>query len=165
VAVAVSPLGRVLARYAKLHPFRYAREHLHYLPGEDLPVFELGGFAAALLVCYDLRFPEAFREATLRGAQLFLVIANWPARRVDHWRALLRARAIENQTYVLGVNRVGEDPNESYVSSSLAIDPSGEILLEGPGTVELDASRVAAVREEFPFLQDVRTDRYRFGGA
>jgi predicted amidohydrolase len=163
VAVAVSARGRVLARYAKLHPFRYAGEHEHYRAGDELPVFDLGGFAAALLVCYDLRFPEAFREAALRGAQLFLVIANWPAPRIDHWRALLRARAIENQAYVVGVNRVGEDPNVSYVSSSLAVDPGGSILLEGPGAVDLDVQRVTAVRAEFPFLRDIRTDRYRLG--
>ena len=163
-AVAVSSEGTVLARYAKLHPFAFAGEHRHYRAGEALPVFGLGSFRAAMLICYDLRFPEAFREAALRGAaQLFFVLANWPARRVGHWTSLLRARAIENQAYVIGVNRVGEDPNERYVSSSRAVDPSGEVLLEGPGVVEIDVKHVEQLRADYPFLADVRTDRYRFG--
>jgi predicted amidohydrolase len=160
VAVCVGPAGDVRARYAKLHPFAYAGEDAHYVRGDDLPVFELGGLRCAMLVCYDLRFPEAFREATLRGAQAFFVIANWPKPRVAHWRALLVARAIENQAYVIGVNRVGRDPNAEYVSSSMAVDPMGEVLLEGPGVVEVATARVDEVRTEFPFLADVRTDRY-----
>ncbi|MHC4932858.1 MAG: nitrilase-related carbon-nitrogen hydrolase, partial [Planctomycetota bacterium] len=163
-AVALGPDGALLARYAKLHPFAFAGEDRHYRVGDALPVFGLGGFRAAMLICYDLRFPEAFREATLGGgAQLFLVLANWPARRVGHWKSLLRARAIVNQAYVIGVNRIGEDPNERYVSSSLAVDPLGEVLLEGPGIVDIDVGHVDRVRADYPFLADVRTDRYRFG--
>jgi len=161
VAVAVSRRGETLARYAKLHPFRYAGEHLHYRRGDALPLFDLEGVKTAMLICYDLRFPEAFRDAALRGAELFLVIANWPRRRVDHWRALLRARAIENQAFVVGVNRVGRDPNEEYASSSAAFDPLGETIGEGPAVVEVEAERARNLRSKFPALLDVRTDRYR----
>lgn len=161
-AVAVDAGGKILARFAKLHPLSYAGEHRHYRRGDDLPVFDLGGARAAMLICYDLRFPEAFREAALKGAEVFFVIANWPARRVKHWLTLLRARAIENQAFVVGVNRVGEDPRESYVSSSLAAGPHGDILHEGPGVVDLDLSVVRQWRREFPALEDVRTDRYSF---
>jgi len=161
VALAIRPDGEVAARYAKLHPFSDAGENRRFRRGDDLPVFDFGGFAAAALVCYDLRFPEAFREAALKGAELFLVLANWPARRVDHWRTLLCARAIENQAYVLGVNRIGRDPHETYESSSLAVGPKGEILHEGAGIVEIDAAAVRRWRAEFPALRDVRTDRYR----
>ncbi|MHC4134365.1 MAG: nitrilase-related carbon-nitrogen hydrolase [Planctomycetota bacterium] len=164
VAVAVDPAGAVLARYAKLHPFTYADEHRHYRSGDDLPVFGLGGARAAMLICYDLRFPEAFREAALKGAEIFFVIANWPARRVEHWRALLRARAIENQAFVVGVNRVGTDPRESYVSSSLVAGPRGDVVHEGPGVVDVDPEVARDWRREFPALHDVRTDRYRFPG-
>ena len=164
VAVAVDAAGAVLARYAKLHPFTYAKEHHHYRPGDDLPVFGLGGAQAAMLICYDLRFPEAFREAALRGAEIFFVIANWPARRVEHWRTLLRARAIENQAFVVGVNRVGTDPRESYVSSSLVAGPQGDVIHEGAGVVDVDPNVVREWRREFPALDDVRTDRYPFLG-
>jgi omega-amidase len=160
VAVCTAPDGSVLARYAKLHPFAFAGEHERYLRGDDLPVFPLGGFRAAMLVCYDLRFPEAFRDAALRGADLFLVLANWPDLRIAHWRALLVARAIENQAYVLGVNRVGDDPGNHYPGGSLAVDPLGEILLQGAGTAVLDPTKPARLREKFPALRDVRTDRY-----
>lgn len=164
VAVAVDAAGAVLARYAKLHPFTYADEHLHYRSGDDLPVFGLGGVQAAMLICYDLRFPEAFREAALKGAEIFFVIANWPAQRVEQWRTLLRARAIENQAFVVGVNRLGTDPRESYVSSSLVAGPQGEVLHEGPGVVDLDPEVAREWRREFPALRDIRTDRYRFPG-
>lgn len=160
VAVCTAPDGSVLARYAKLHPFSFAGEHERYVRGDDLPLFSLRGFRAAMLVCYDLRFPEAFRDAALRGADLFLVLANWPDLRIAHWRALLVARAIENQAYVVGVNRVGDDPSHHYSGGSLAVDPLGEVLLEGAGTVALDPMKPARLRERFPALRDVRTDRY-----
>mgnify|MGYP002622408296 FL=1 len=161
-AVAVDASGVVLARYAKLQPFALAREREHLRGGARRPLFALGGMRAAMLICYDLRFPEAFREAALGGAELFLVLANWTSRRIDHWRTLLRARAIENQAYVLGVNRTGRDPHETYASSSLAVGPKGETLLEGPGVVQLDPRAVREWRAEFPALRDIRSDRYPF---
>jgi len=164
-AVAVDADGNVAARYDKLHPFTFAGEDRHYAAGTGLPVFDLAGARAAMLICYDLRFPEPFREAALRGATLFLVPANWPARRVGHWHALLRARAIENQAFVVGVNRVGEDPNEPYVSSSLAVAPDGGILHEGAGVVEFEPGDALALRRDFPVLDDVRTDRYPYPTA
>ena len=160
VSVCVAPDGSVLARYAKLHPFTFAGESAHYRRGNELPVFPLLGFRASLFVCYDLRFPEAFRDAALRGSDLFFVIANWPDLRIAHWRTLLQARAIENQAYAVGVNRVGDDPGHHYPGGSLAVDPLGAILLEGAGTVALDATAPARLREKFPALEDVRTDRY-----
>jgi predicted amidohydrolase len=163
LAAAFGPDGVRLARYAKLHPFSYAGEDGHYAPGSDLALFDLGGLRIALTICYDLRFPELFREAVLAGAEAFLVIANWPARRADHWRALLRARAIENLAFVVGVNRVGRDPNVEYESSSMAFGPRGELLAEGNTVAELDPGSVRAWRREFPALEDIRTDRYRFG--
>ncbi len=163
MAAMAAPDGTILARYSKMHPFRFAGEHQHYTRGDDLPVVPLRGFQIAILICYDLRFPEAFREAALRGADLFLVLANWPEERIAHWSALLRARAIENQAYVVGVNRVGKDPSHSYPGRSLAVDPLGEILLEGAGIVDLDPLNPTRLRNRFPALKDVRTDRYRLG--
>jgi predicted amidohydrolase len=94
---------------------------------------------------------------------LFFVIANWPAARVDHWRTLLRARAIENQALVVGVNRIGEDPNVGYVSSSVTHGPTGAVLGEGSTTVDIEIEEVRRWRTEFPALSDVRLDRYRLG--
>jgi len=163
-ALAVSANGEVAGRYDKLHPFRFAGEHEHYEAGGQVSVFDLAGVRCSMFICYDLRFPEPFREAALRGAQLICVPANWPARRVDHWCALLRARAIENQAFVIGVNRVGRDPNEEYVSSSLAVAPDGRVLHEGAGIVEFDPADALRLRESFPVLRDVRTDRYPYPG-
>lgn len=181
-AVAVSPAGDLLAEYSKIHPFTYGREAERFEGGRDVVLFTwtsaterpLGGrinmspraSAAASLricpaVCYDLRFPELFRIGMLRGAELFTVIANWPASRQHHWRALLIARAIENQAFVLGVNRTGDDPNLSYTGGTIAVDPRGEILgelgpEEGVLSVEINPGVLASWREKFPAWRDAR---------
>ena len=99
--------GEEAARYAKMHPFSYGGETRHYGRGSDVVVFEWQGWTVAPFICYDLRFPEVFRRAARLGAELFCVLANWPQAREDHWMTLLKARAIENQAYVVGVNRCG----------------------------------------------------------
>jgi predicted amidohydrolase len=162
-ALAFSPRGRPIARYCKMHPFSFAREHEHYAAGQDVAVFECGPFKAALFVCYDLRFPEVFRRAVRRGADLMLVLANWPASRSEHWTALLRARAIENQAYVVGVNRTGRSPHEVYSGGSVVFDPRGRTLAqanEGECVLraDLDAEALGAWRKEFPALADIRDD-------
>ena len=162
-AVAVTSGGDVAAEYVKVHPFSPAGEDRAMAAGNEIPVFGFAGMRAALAICYDLRFPELFRAAAWRGAELFLVIANWPVARVDHWRTLLQARAIENQAFVFGVNRIGQDPNVAYTSSSLAVGPRGEILHEGAGTFEFDPDEARRWRAEFPALRDSRPDL--FGGG
>ena len=110
-------------------------------------------------ICYDLRFPELFRVGLDHGAAMFTVIANWPEARRDHWRALLVARAIENQAIVAGVNRTGRDPHLGYAGDSLVVGPRGEILLDG-GSAEgvwscvLDGGLVDGWRREFPAWRD-----------
>jgi omega-amidase len=162
-AVVFGADGQERARYCKLHPFSYSGESQHYAPGERVCTFAWGGATVAPFVCYDLRFPEAFRAGVRRGAQILLVIANWPAAREAHWLALLRARAIENQAYVLGVNRCGSDPRLAYSGRSLIVDPRGEILADGgsqPGIVsaEIDIEALAEYRRTFPALADMRSD-------
>lgn len=162
-AIAVEPGGRLLARYAKMHPFGFAGETDHYAAGWEVVTFNWGGLTVCPAICYDLRFPELFRAGARRGADLFVVPANWPAARRDHWRTLLRARAIENQAYVVGVNRCGADPNVSYAGESMIIGPRGEILAdagpdEGVIRANADVEALAAWRQEFPALRDVRTD-------
>jgi len=160
-AVAYDANGKLLARYSKIHPFSFAGETNHYTGGDDVTVFSWGEFTVAPLVCYDLRFPEAFRLATRRGAELLVVIANWPQARESHWLALLRARAIENQCFVLGVNRSGDDPLVHYGGKSLVLDPRGEtVAMAGEGaqllTAEIERLPLIEYRRKFPALADMR---------
>jgi predicted amidohydrolase len=162
-AIVASPDGTIIARYAKLHPFALGGEREHYVAGDEVVIVRCGEFNVAPFVCYDLRFPEIFRRAVKRGAQLFAVIANWPQARVEHWTTLLRARAIENQAYVIGVNRCGSDPKLRYSGRSMIIDPSGEVLADSgceQTLIAADATveRVESYRSQLPFLQDMRDD-------
>ena len=108
--IIVSPEGEMCADYIKIHPFSYAGEDRFYEKGKHLTSLEIQGVPIGLSICYDLRFPEIF-QALSRTDKLILNIANWPERRVLHWKTLIQARAIENQVYFLGVNRIGKDGN------------------------------------------------------
>ena len=158
--LAFGPAGELLVCYDKIHPFTYGQEANHYRGGHKLPLFDFAGWRVCPTICYDLRFPELYRRAVLGGgAELILVIANWPRRRREHWKALLRARAIENQAVVVGLNRVGDDPNASYSGDSAVIDGQGQELLAldasvGRHKVTLDKEALLAWREQFPALKD-----------
>lgn len=161
--VVYEPTGKELARYSKMHPFSYAGETDHYAPGTGIEIFSCNGFLVAPFICYDLRFPEAFRTATRQGVQVLVVIANWPAARESHWTSLLKARAIENQSYVIGVNRCGTDPDNAYAGKSQIIDPRGDILkdagsAEGWIEADLKLQELIDYRKEFPALEDMRED-------
>ena len=163
-ALVVSPEGNV-ARYSKIHPFSYAGEHRHYAAGDRVVTVEIEGVRVTPFICYDLRFPEPFRLSA-GGTDLFAVVANWPEARRDHWRTLLRARAIENLAYVAGVNRVGDGGKLHYSGDSALVDPWGETLAEGDGSdrvlvADVDATKVAEARKKFPVLEDVRPAAYR----
>jgi omega-amidase len=158
-AVLFDAQGREIARYAKMHPFKFAGETAE--PGTEPIVVDCGEFKLAPIVCYDLRFPEIFRDGVKRGANLFAVIANWPSSRLDHWLTLLKARAIENQAYVIGVNRCGRDPNVDYTGRSQIISPRCEVLAdagdsEGVVKAELDLPKLQAYRQKFPALEGMR---------
>jgi omega-amidase len=162
-AVVMTPAGETAARYCKIHPFSFGREKQHYTGGSSIVSFEWQQFRVAPFICYDLRFPEIFRLAARDGAQLFVVIANWPAGRVHHWTTLLQARAIENQAYVVGVNRTGKDPKLEYPGRSLIVDPRGAIIADGgpdEGVIgaDVDVANVVEWRNEFPALQDMRRE-------
>ncbi len=157
-ALSVGPGGRDIALYTKIHLIGLLDENRHYGPG-SLPVpFDMGGVRTACFICYDLRFPELFRCVADR-CDLVLVIASWPEARRAHWTALLQARAVENQCYVAGVNRVGQGGGQSFAGGSVILDPLGEPLARaGDGesviSAEIDPGVVARVRREFPFLRD-----------
>ena len=162
-ALVAGPGGEVIARYAKLHPFSYAGESEHYERGSEIVTFDWDGLMTAPFICYDLRFPEIYRIATQRGAGLLVTIANFPASRVHHWRSLLIARAIENEAFVVGVNRSGADPNVEYPGGSLVVDPRGDILAEaGAGEevlkAEISVAEIESYREAFPVLRDIRVE-------
>jgi predicted amidohydrolase len=160
--VVFGPTGRERASFAKLHLFSPARETEACVPGDEIQTFVCEGWVVSPFICYDLRFPEAFRLAARRGAQLFVVPANWPEPRIEHWVVLLRARAIENQAYVVGVNRLGTDASElPYPGRSLVIDPLGQVLLdagaqEGVFQAAIDLAVLQAWRDRFPAWRDMR---------
>lgn len=160
-ALVIDKSGELIAQYSKMHPFSFAGEDKHYAAGDGPVVFELGGEGSSVFICYDLRFPEVFRTVA-RDVKVIYVLANWPASRQEHWHALLKARAIENQCFVAGVNRVGRDGNGiEYAGGSCLYGPFGEEIFlagdrENAYTVELDLSLVDSTRVKYPFLNDMR---------
>ena len=158
--VLASPEG-VVHRYRKIHPFSYGGEEKYFRAGDELITIDIEGLRVSPLVCYDLRFADEFWQLG-RATDLFLVPANWPEARRVHWQTLLQARAIENQAYVIGCNRVGEGGGLSYSGDSRIVDPLGELLATAARTesillADISAATVAATRERFQFLRDRRT--------
>jgi len=150
-------------RYDKIYPFSFAGEHERFRAGTAGVVVEIEGLRIGLSVCYDLRFAELYWDRA-PGVDLELVVANWPAARRHHWRSLVMGRAIENQTYVAAVNRVGQGGSLDYLGDSRIVDPVGEVLAgaavgETILTAEVDAQVVAATRAAFPFQADRRGAR------
>ncbi len=148
-------------RYHKIHPFTFAGEHLHYDAGLEHLTLEIDGLRIGFFVCYDLRFADEF-WALATQVDAYIVVANWPKRRRLHWSTLLRARAIENQAYVVGLNRVGLADNLEYSGDSAILDPWGETLVSAAGDpttlfAELDPAKVADARRKFPVLVDRRS--------
>ncbi len=149
--------------YDKRHLFAYGEEDQHYTPGNKRLIASVKGWKINLQVCYDLRFPVwARQESSEDGPEydLLIYVANWPERRSHAWKTLLCARAIENQCYVVGVNRVGNDGNNIYHSgNSLIIDPLGQVLYhmadeEDVFTIALQKEKLDEVRSKFPFWRD-----------
>jgi len=157
--VLAGPAGQV-HRYAKMHPFSYAGEHEHYTAGSQSITVDIEALQVTPFICYDLRFADVFWERA-PDTDCYLVVANWPAPRRAHWRSLLAARAIENQAYVVGVNRIGDGDGVEYVGDSMIVDPAGETVADAGAkeqTIlgEIDPAVVAKVRADFPFLADRR---------
>jgi predicted amidohydrolase len=157
--VVVSPEGEQY-RYHKIHPFTFGGEADHVRPGSEFLTLNIEGVRTSLFVCYDLRFADEFWQLAPE-TDLYLVPANWPIKRQGHWSALLRARAIENQAYVIGCNRVGEGRAVAYGGESLIVDPWGsDIALAGDNECiiygDIEPEVVADTRAKFPFIQDRR---------
>ncbi|MDO5423578.1 MAG: nitrilase-related carbon-nitrogen hydrolase [Eubacteriales bacterium] len=155
--------GEILSDYTKIHPFSYSGEDQYFRGGTALSSFDFQGHRIGTLICYDLRFPEIFQKLA-DTCDVITVAANWPEKRREHWKALLRARAIETQTYLCGINCVGPQQGLYYSGDSAAFAPDGT-LLAGYASAETIlyteiADAVSRVRAGFPVRQDRREDLY-----
>lgn len=147
-------------RYLKIHPFTYGGEDKHFRAGDSFVTITVNGIRVSLFVCYDLRFANEFWELAEK-TDAYVVPANWPESRREHWLALLTSRAIENQAYVIGCNRIGSGGGLNYVGDSRVIDPLGRLIADAESHetiiyADIDADTVTTVRNKFPFLQDRR---------
>ena len=158
--VLAGPDGTV-HRYRKLHPFTHGGEHERFRAGEKPVAVEVGGLRVTPFICYDLRFADVFWSAAL-DTDVYLVTANWPAARRLHWQTLLQARAIENQAYVVGCNRVGTAGDDTeHTGDSRIVSPMGELLATAAGVetvlvADVDPAEVAATRQRLQFIADRR---------
>ncbi|AWB44948.1 carbon-nitrogen hydrolase [Paenibacillus sp. CAA11] len=162
----IDRLGQEAGVYSKIHLFRLMQEEKHLAAGQHPVTFELDGTLAGASICYDIRFPELARLLALKGAKVLFVPAEWPHPRLQHWRTLLTARAIENQMYVVACNRVGEGGGDRFFGHSLIIDPWGEIVAEGGEEEEIITGSISLgtvdeVRGRIPVFEDRRPELYR----
>ncbi|TRZ38901.1 carbon-nitrogen family hydrolase [Niallia circulans] len=157
--------GELVHTYDKLHLFQLMDEHIYLRSGSSTGLFTLDDEILAGMICYDIRFPEWVRTHTSQGAKVLFVSAEWPLARLAHWKALLIARAIENQCYIVACNRSGSDPQNSFAGHSLIIDPWGEIIGEAGEKQEIlagtiDLAKVTEVREMIPIFTDRKPEFY-----
>lgn len=165
-SVVIGPNGSIIAGYEKLHLFSMMGEERFFAPGNRRVEFDLAEMKAGMAICYDLRFPELFRNLALDGAQVIFLPAEWPTIRAGHWDLLVRARAVENQVYICAVNCVGEHRGSPFYGHSMLVGPDGQILAEGNDTEgiiygEMEGAVVAEVRENMRVWQDRRPEVYR----
>ena len=159
----LSKSGEVILDYAKIHPFSYSGEDLFYQKGSSMSMCQVEEFKISTVICYDLRFPELFQHAS-KYADIILVPANWPETRREHWLTLLRARAIENQCYVVGINCTGKSNEVDYSGDSCMIHPDGSVICQLDRREQLYMieiqNDVKEVRAVFPTKRDRREDLY-----
>lgn len=161
-----APTGRMLGIYRKIHLFRLMQEDQWLQPGSAPLVVDLPWGPTGLAICYDLRFPELFREYVVdEHAKMIIVPAEWPIERIEHWRALLIARAIENQCYIVATNAAGQTGDTVFGGHSMIVDPWGKIVVEAGEdpmllTADIEMDLVDEVRERIPVFADRRTDIY-----
>ena len=162
--IILSKEGKVLTMYTKIHPFSYSGEDDKYYSGNEICICKIKEFQITPFICYDLRFPEIFQIAS-KEAQIITVAASWPKSREQHWITLLKARAIENQCYIIGINRVGLGDDLQYSGVSIFVSPSGEILNEINSEEmliiqDLRMKEITQVKDSFDIKKDRREDLY-----
>jgi predicted amidohydrolase len=161
-SLVISPEGTLVRTYRKIHRFGFDKGEATLMSaGSEITTVAAAGAVLGLATCYDLRFPELFRGLVDAGADVLTVPAGWPARRSAHWTLLARARAVENQSYVLACGTAGTHAGVEQAGHSIVVDPWGEVLAEAGTeeevlTVDLDIAKVARTREQFPALKDRR---------
>jgi len=152
--------GLIRIRYRKIHTFSLAGENKNFSSGDTPTTTKIGKTTFGLSICYDLRFPELYRHYGKDNIEVLINIANWPADRIEHWDKLLQARAIENLSYMIGVNRVGNDPTLTYTGHSSIINPMGNVVCYSENEevliAEIDIDKVAETRAKLPFLNDIK---------
>ena len=158
-AVLFNPAGELLGMYSKVHLFQLMDEHQYLTPGNGRCLVQTDWGESGLAICYDLRFPELFRAYALDGAKIVFLPSEWPYPRLAHWQTLLRARAIENQMYIVACNRVGTTEGTTFLGHSCIIDPWGEIVVEAGDTPALltaaiDLEKVSEIRARIPVFAD-----------
>lgn len=168
-AFVIDRKGRLIHQYSKMHLVPMLNEP-EYLTGgkEKVETFQLDGETFGLVICYDLRFPELFRDLTLKGATSIFVVAEWPLARKKHWETLLAARAIENQCYIIASNTYGEIVNQTFAGRSMIIGPFGDIVDEAGDSAEAtvagetDGKEVDRIRKEVPIFDSRKREMYHF---
>ncbi|MBQ3665342.1 MAG: carbon-nitrogen family hydrolase [Lachnospiraceae bacterium] len=160
----VDQCGNILCDYIKIHPFSYSGEDRYFLPGNEIKICSFEGMKFGISICYDLRFPELYSKMSEK-ADMIIVPANWPEKRKVHWQTILRARAIENQVYMVGINCVGIQNGLKYSGNSSVINPNGDILFEINDTHGMRIAEIpndiSGYRDEFPVKKDRRNNLYR----
>ncbi len=167
-AFLLSSQGKVVGFYDKIHLFPLNEEPKVFSQGDKVPVFKTPWGKCAPMICYDLRFPELLRKQALQGARFAVICAQWPKDRDAHWMALLKARAIENQMYIIACNRLGKKRDLSFVGHSCVISPWGDVEYlmnkkQSVGSCVIQMNEVEKYRKRFPFLKDAIIDKRRFG--
>ncbi len=165
LCVVIDRNGDELASYAKCHLFSPAHEDDTYVPGDAMGTFILGGMLFGIAICYDLRFSGLFSAYARKGVHAMIIPAAWPASRITHWELFIRARAVEHQMYVIGVNTTGDTPAGSYNGHSMASDPLGTVIAaagasEHAFSVSLDRESVDSCRDAFPVGRDQNPHLY-----
>ena len=165
VAVAINPQGLMIANYRKVHLYAPSGEDV-FESGHELVTFSLGDFTMGLMICYDIRFPEMARSLALKGADVIVVPTAWPFPRVEHWQLLTRVRALENQCYLIGANRVGRDEAAYLCGNSRIVDPHGVTVSSSSEDQEeiiygtLEKHKIKYVRERMPVFKHRRPEVY-----
>jgi predicted amidohydrolase len=166
-SVHIDKSGRVVSKYRKSHLFTLVGENDHLGRGESLAGSEIDGNHLGMIICYDVRFPELARSLALQGLDILTVIAAWPTKRIDHWKALTLARAIENQCFVIAVNRTGSDGNLVFGGESRIISPTGDLLATAARNeptmivADLEIDELQRVRSSMPVFRDRNPDIYQ----
>jgi predicted amidohydrolase len=153
--------GLIRAKYRKIHPFSFAGEDKYYSSSTEPIITKIDDIKIGLSICYDLRFPELYRLYAKDKPDILVNIANWPQKRIEHWKLLTKARALENLSFFIGVNRVGTDPGNEYNGCSTIVNPLGELLINYRSKEEIiyseiDIKLIESTRNQFSFLNDIK---------